>query len=342
MLSLQDEFLHALHPTGEPAVVNDSIADRIRELLALVEPPRYERAYEIERLLVHIRSSSHLRIEVDRRVTEAQTNGLPRAAGYRSRLDQADADLAKAQAGVAAAETALVTPPAGADAAQLQALAVQARAHRDAIALTTDTQRRAILTAVLDDLQWLYQKQHLIRRALIRSAASMACLGSWAVFMAGLPFFAFLYERQTNSTFFSHFVDKFPNYGLYTAISFGLVGAFFSRLISLNSNRVVSVEDAENLYGLRSLAIRGAVGMFGAMIIYFLLRTGILGSVAPDLEKLSYTTLPVKSMIGDGTVLLPSSNWCLLVVWSFLAGFSEKLVPDSLASAESQMSGKKT
>jgi hypothetical protein len=38
-------------------------------------------------------------------------------------------------------------------------------------------------------------------------------------------------------------------------------------------------------------------------------------------------------------VLLPSPSWCLLVIWSFLAGFSERLVPDTLSRAEGQLSG---
>jgi hypothetical protein len=57
---------------------------------------------------------------------------------------------------------------------------------------------------------------------------------------------------------------------------------------------------------------------------------------APDFTKLSFIETPVRSLLGSGsvTVLLPSKDWAMLVVWSILAGFSEQLVPNSLAKVE--------
>jgi hypothetical protein len=37
---------------------------------------------------------------------------------------------------------------------------------------------------------------------------------------------------------------------------------------------------------------------------------------------------------------LPSKDWALLVIWSVIAGFSEKLVPDSLSRVEAQATKK--
>jgi hypothetical protein len=104
----------------------------------------------------------------------------------------------------------------------------------------------------------------------------------------------------------------------------------------------MTVEEAENRYGFKSLAIRAGVGMCGAVIIYFLLGTNLLGQTAkPDFTKLEYQVLPVVTMLSADpiSVLLPSPDWCLLIIWSFLAGFSERLVPDTLSRAEGQLSG---
>jgi dipeptide/tripeptide permease len=125
-------------------------------------------------------------------------------------------------------------------------------------------------------------------------------------------------------------------------MSFGLLGAFFSRLISLQFTSEMTVEDAQNRYGLASLFIRAAVGMCGALVVYFLLGTNLLGTtVKPDYAKLGFSLTPVVTMLSSDSfeVLVPSADWCLLIMWSFLAGFSERLVPESLARAEGQISG---
>jgi len=342
MTQLNDEFLYCQSPSGEPATTNPAISARIQELLAAPEPD-WERAYEIQRLLVFLKPSRRLALEAERRVSEAEGLKLPSGAGFRVLLDSTSTGLAAAiTAANAAAAAAAAADPASPNRAQLVAVAAQAREQVNAVQADADNQRRAILSATFDDLQWFYQKRNLVRAALSNSAINLVCFGLWTMLVTALPFFAFLYERQTNSAFFNKFIEQFPNYGLYTAMSFGLLGAFFSRLISLQFTRGLTVEDAENLFSVASLTIRAAVGMCGAAIMYFLLNTKILGLIAPDLTKLSYSVEDVQTVLVAAHVLIPSKDWCLLVVWSFLAGFSEQLVPDSLARAEAEASGKKT
>jgi hypothetical protein len=151
-----------------------------------------------------------------------------------------------------------------------------------------------------------------------------------------------LIERWSGIRSFSNLLDMFPNYGLYTAMSFGLLGAFFSRLTSLKFTTTgLTVEEAENRYSLISLSIRASVGTFGALLFYFLMRTGIIGAIAPDFNKFTYEMRPVQSVLTDAEVLIPSKDWSLLVLYSFLAGFSEKLVPDSLSKVEATVSSQK-
>lgn len=340
-LQLQDEFLYAEHPSGDTHVDNQAIAQQVRDLLAAPPPHTWERAYEIQRLLVYLKPDRKLAIEADRRIAEAEAHKLPSAPKYRAQLDTVNTTVAAAVARAASAAAALASTPGGENRAQVQAQATLAQQQADAVQADASNQRRAILAAALDDLQWFYQKRNLVRTTLADSASNIVCFGLWTMCIVASPFLFFLFERLSGSHFFSNIVQTFPNYGLYTAMSFGMLGAFFSRLTSLKFTGDLTVEDAQNLFSGPSLIVRGAVGTCGAIIMYFLLRTQILGLVAPDLAKLSYEVQDVQTMLVKGSVLIPSKDWCLLVVWSFLAGFSEKLVPDSLTRVESQASGKK-
>jgi hypothetical protein len=341
MLQMQDEFLFAQDPSGEQPVNNPAIAERIRELLEPPKPLTWELAYEIERLLVYLRPSSKLEIEADRRLSEAERLNLPAAAKYRAQLDQVKAETASATE--YAQKTRADAAAATSDNRQtLEVTAQQAEAVAQAARNKADANRRVILGVVLDDLQWFYQKRILKRKALWGSAWRLVVSGIATLLIVGIPFLAFLFHKWTGRPTFRDFIMEWPNYGLFTAMSFGLLGAYFSRLTSLRFEAEMTVEDAENRYGWPSLIIRGSVGMFGALIIYFLLGTNLLGeTVKPDFADLAFRPVPVVTLLSSKSVdvLIPSASWCLLLIWSFLAGFSERLVPDSLARAEGQVSG---
>ena len=346
MFQLGDEFYYAQYPTNELPVVNAKITERVQELLDLKDAPlTWTRLYQIERLLVYIRPRSRLENETDRRVAEMQRHNLASASKYRAQLDKVGSASAAAREAADKAAAAAASPPQGAtepDKEKLKADLVAASAFVDQVESNADNSRRAILASALDDLQWFYQQRILKRKALWASAKKLLVFGVICVLIVSLPFIAFVLGKVTNTTKLLNLIKEFPNYGLFTAMSFGLLGAFFSRLISLQFSSDMTVEEAENRYGFKSLAIRAGVGMCGAVIIYFLLGTNLLGQTAkPDFTKLEYQVLPVVTMLSADpiSVLLPSPDWCLLIIWSFLAGFSERLVPDTLSRAEGQLSG---
>jgi hypothetical protein len=343
MLQMQDEFLFAQHPSGEDPVDNPEIVKRIRQLIEEAPKPlTWEHVYQIERLLVYVRPRSKLEIETDRRLADAERSNLPTAPKYRAQLGQLNTSVVAAieRAQKANADAATATP---ADQQRLQATAQGAEREAEAARKRADTQLRAILATVLDDMQWFYQKRILKRKALWGSAWRLVAFGVATLLIVGLPFLAFLFHKSTGMVTFRNFMLEWPNYGLFTAMSFGLLGAFFSRLISLQFESEMTVEDAENRFGWGSLIIRGAVGMLGALIVYFLLGTELLGvTLKPTYDdKLAFQNVKVVTLLSATPVevLLPSPSWCLLLIWSFLAGFSERLVPDSLARAEGQVSG---
>ena len=75
--------------------------------------------------------------------------------------------------------------------------------------------------------------------------------------------------------------------------------------------------------------------MCGAVVLYFFLQSGLIsGSLLPDVTKLDTDSL---QSIGIHGMIVPNKTWALMVVWSFLAGFSERLVPNILSSTEKKL-----
>lgn len=80
-----------------------------------------------------------------------------------------------------------------------------------------------------------------------------------------------------------------------------------------------------NLYQWRMLFLRILYGMIGAIVFYYFIRSGLLGGTAfPVL-----TRAPPTDGV-TGSIPAPSQDIAKLIVWSFLAGFSERLVSDAL------------
>lgn len=119
--------------------------------------------------------------------------------------------------------------------------------------------------------------------------------------------------------------------GLVVALASGFFGATFSMLLQTQRRTTAaSLDDLSSASSWRTLMVRSSVGLGGAAILYFFFESGLLeGSLWPDLKQLSY--LPLNSSDGG---LVPNQHWCLLIIWCFLGGFSETLVPNILIKTE--------
>jgi hypothetical protein len=119
--------------------------------------------------------------------------------------------------------------------------------------------------------------------------------------------------------------------GLILAMVSGFFGATFSMLIQSNRRATEgTLEDLSGACAWHTLFVRGSVGLGAAAILYFFFESGLLeGSLWPKLKELKYVQLE-----GGVKGLVPNKEWCLLVIWSFLAGFSETLVPNILSKTE--------
>ena len=113
----------------------------------------------------------------------------------------------------------------------------------------------------------------------------------------------------------------------------GLFGATFSMLVQLQQRTSQgTLEDVQAAAGWHSLLVRCSFGVGAAAILYFFFESGLLqGSLWPDIEDLKFLAS------STGAVdRVANKNWCLLVIWSCLAGFSENFVPTILIRTEAK------
>jgi len=179
--------------------------------------------------------------------------------------------------------------------------------------------RRVLLARLLDDLQWRYTVQEGKRRfsKSLTTRTSVAFLVALAGFCL-LAALAYLrgWQFTTNDLRL-----------LYAAGVVGGWGATFSMLTGLQGSIERSaIYDLNVMRSVTMVTARALVGAGAACILYLFFHSRFLsGAAFPDLTK------GTACAAGE---CLNMSMVALLMVWCFVAGFSEKLVPSLLARAE--------
>ena len=126
---------------------------------------------------------------------------------------------------------------------------------------------------------------------------------------------------------------------LTLAATFGVLGSFFSLTNDFQTKiRTLNFEDVDALYKRRMILLRLLFGLIGALIFYCVIRSGLLsGTVFPKLETLKLGDLFAKvAPTARSSETDPAINLAKLLVWSFIAGFSERLVPQTLSATEAR------
>jgi len=304
--------------------ITPRIVDDLDKLVVMVEikndlenfnssGPRHvvwNEAYRLERLLALIEPKDSLFLELNRRSSEALAEGIPTSARLKKALDVVTSDLLDGS-----------NPPKLKDDAVITA--------------------RMLLLEVLEGIHSTNQKRYFARPLQKDVISRTGYVGLAAFFAFLAPYIYLYYHYRANET---PMIESWAWFPLYTAVTAGLFGAFFSRLIGMqaiiSSSSLGAIRDAGDYYSILS---RGIVGMCGALIVYFFLQSGLVqGSVFPDFDALG---IDKWSWPKDGTspgvhwfIVVPNQSLSLLVVWSFIAGFSERLVPNILASTEKALS----
>lgn len=132
---------------------------------------------------------------------------------------------------------------------------------------------------------------------------------------------------------------------LALVISFGLLGAFFSRLGAFNASFAkLDYDDIVDGFQLAYLGIRLWVGAIGSIIIFYAIFGGLLGGeLFPNIACVGDAkTCTIGEWFQDRVwTSLPNADYAKLVIWSFIGGFSERLIPDFLTRTEAQANAAK-
>lgn len=174
--------------------------------------------------------------------------------------------------------------------------------------------KQALLLRIINDLQWYYttRAEKLEYASLTRYRTGLAFILSTITFLA-----SFLSSLQPDS-FISIYI---------TIAAAGLWGASFSALTGLKKQlEQSSVEELKVTHRLGYILIRPIIGVGASLILSFFLQSGMLkGALFPEIEG------PISEILKSDY-----KNFSLLIVWSFIAGFSEKFVTGLLVKTENE------
>jgi hypothetical protein len=221
--------------------------------------------------------------------------------------------------------------------------------------------RRAEAMAILQDMFVRYSYRHAERAKRTEVATRLTWLG---VGLLILPLVMLLYYSLRINGYFDWFSGATPAFGgaettatgaipgtalqggqdaapdvsvkpkiheMFVVIYFGFVGAYFSRLSVFQRDMArLRWQEMDKGYGRGAMAVRLLVGSIGAAILYFLMMGDILsGALFPA------SGFDLFDSEGEQT-FRPTKDFALLIVWSFVAGFSERFVPDRLGEVETR------
>jgi len=304
MLALvQQEFIAVLKKCTDPTT-------------AAVSDDHWNSIYNIERLMVFVEPPETLWYEVKRRLGEA------------------------------AEENILALPRLTAAADALSTIVFDSNSP-EKLKPEFEDRVRALLLDILEETHWDIQRKFSSRPIRKSATRRIVSCGMCAFALLILPY-VWMYVESANSRLKP--IEKWSWLPLYSALTAGLFGALFSRLLYLQQKW-----DSLTIGGLRdareftSILLRGCVGMTGAVVVSFFLMSEVIdGALFPNFSEigLDITNYAVKVPPQAATefaafhLIFPSKHLSLLIVWSFLAGFSERLIPTILQDTEKTINQK--
>lgn len=185
--------------------------------------------------------------------------------------------------------------------------------------------KRALLFALLDDLQFRYTKRHIDRVSRKAAGRTLNRLGAMILFaIAGAIGFLWWHKSAAPAA----------HYHIIAMLLFGAIGAYFSRMIAFQASVADLDYDAVSTnYTTQRLLIRMLTGVIGALIMYLLITGNLVGGELFPSKDFG-AMLRALEKTPDSPLTLPSSDFAKLIVWATLSGFSERLIPDQFGQIE--------
>jgi hypothetical protein len=208
-----------------------------------------------------------------------------------------------------------------------------AKASSDTNSAADDTVLRSLLLRIMERLHWHAKKRYLSRPIRKQATKNILWCMLVAFALAVFPYIAIWLDFNGGHGLRPYWTL----FALYTALVSGLLGAFFSRLLTIQRDWNSMTLDEVFLNREFSYSmLRAGVGMSGALVMFFFFKSGLIdGAIFPKFENMSMEWINTadKSM----SFVVPSKDLALVTVWCFLAGFSESLVPRILSNTERQI-----
>jgi hypothetical protein len=284
----------------------EAIDPEVDRLLADCDPEArtFERLYEARLRLAALMEDDDVRLDAARRFAEAAQIGVPSATALEKEFLAADTADAK--------------------------------------------RRKMVYMALLDDIHLRYQRRSLDRRERRQKAGILNLIG----FVLTIPaIIAMAYvlgpARGTDLDNLKTFIESLH---IVAVIWFGVIGAYLSQMFALHAAmRTIEYDALSTEFNVSVVVFRLMIGALGALLMYFLIVGQFLdGQLFPDwADGKSWITTknvgaPIQDVVPGGNRPLAtppsrpigtlSKEFAQLLIWSTIAGFSERLIPDRFAA----------
>ena len=184
-----------------------------------------------------------------------------------------------------------------------------------------EEQKQSLLSRLYKDLHWAYDVEEVGKDYTTKTRIRTSLLFIVSIFMF------FMIDQVTYIAELLAITPGDRGDFIVTAMAAGWMGTSFSMLISLkNRIEISSISDLKVIHRFDYLSSRALIGMISGLLLYYAFESGILtGIFFPD-----FSTVKTDSFNDE-------RDAALLIVWCFVSGFSEKLVPDLLNKTEQNM-----